>query len=154
MTTARSEKRTQFLLDVLTTAFEGGIGYWCFTRRYDIWEDPTVPSSELVQKKDPQLYIFDYQAPTQDPSDIDPEATWWKDVDWDKLPAEHIYLVNLDVIERGLRVAWQKDLQRDPKSYWRQMFKCDMTDSDEGDYDAGIADDVLQFGLFSESIYG
>ena len=151
----RSEKRVQFLLDVLTTACEGGIGYWSFLQRYDIWENPEADWQDLVQKRDPQLKLFDYAAAEDlDLASFDPEADTWKDIDWHRLPHQHCYILNIDAIARGLQRAWDAGKHTNPDSYWYQLYVCDRSNGDDGDYDAGLADQVVQFGLLGEDLYG
>lgn len=37
--------------------------------------------------------------------------------------------------------------------YWRQFVVAEATHGAEGDYDAAVADNVVQFGLFGEVVY-
>lgn len=152
----RSEKRVQFLLDVLTTACEGGIGYWSFLLRYDIWENPEANWQDLKQKRDPQLQLFDYAGADSslDLSDFDPNAWSWKEIDWHRLPHQHCYTLNIDAIARGLQLAWDAGRHDNHDSYWYQLYLADKTNGDDGDYDAGLADQVVQYGLLGEDPYG
>lgn len=160
LATRRSPERQQFLLDVLTTACEGGINYWAFLDDYDIWVDPSVPTLELVQQPDPQLRIFDFIA-AEDLVPADAKQIWvddyWKTVaneqGWEALPKAHRHLLNVDVIARGLRALWEAGYDR-PDTYWHQLRKADRTNGRDGDYDTGLADSVVQFGLFGEGLYG
>jgi len=47
----RSEEREEFLADVMTTAVEGGIGYWSRVRGYK-WDCPPAEATVEVQSID------------------------------------------------------------------------------------------------------
>jgi len=159
-TTERTPERQQFLVDILTTACEGGINYWCFLDSYDIWENPKAPTAELVLKKDPQLRLFDMIAAEHLLPDDREELfgdVYWKnranELGWEALPQEYCYTLNADVIELGLQRAWQQQLDQ-PGSYWGQLKIAWLTSGRDGDYDADLADQVVQLGLFDKGVYG
>lgn len=145
----RSPERTQFLLDLLTTACEGGIGYWCFILDYDIWENPGAATVDLVPKKDPRLKVFDFQqAATLEPDLSEAE---WKDLPEEALLPSCLYELNIDVMARGLRRAWATGK---PTGYWTQLQRADRTNGRDGDYDSTLADAVAQYGIFGDVRYG
>lgn len=129
--TKRSRERAQFLADVLTTAVEGGIGYWSAVSEYR-WdlEDP-ADTSVVVHEYDDDLGINgDYK--------------------------EEGVRVDLDLIAKGIGIlkrsggvgsAFQSD-------YWKQFLLADRTNGEDGDYDAGTADCIVQAGMFGEVVYG
>lgn len=69
--------------------------------------------------------------------------------------SDDAYRVTLDTIAKGISVL--KDKDKFPfahRGYWLQFWLADRTNGDDGDYDAGIADCILQAGLFGEVVYG
>lgn len=85
-------------------------------------------------------------------------------------PAGNTLRIDLDVVERGTKLFAQycrgeinsngiavSEQQRKPladDAYWRQFLAAEATHGQEGDYDAMVADNIVQFGLFGELVYG
>lgn len=128
MTRTRTAARTEFLTDVLITAVEGGINYWAQVSDYD-------PDAGTV--------------------------TVWE-LDGNDDGSDRPFVVTLDTIAKGIGVLKRDgklppEEQRFPgvrQGYWLQFWLADRTNSEDGDYDAGIADAVLQAGIFDDLIYG
>lgn len=120
----RTDKRTEFLSDVLVTAVEGGINYWASVSEYD-------PDAGTVR-------VHEWHPDTGETEDG---------------YAKEGVLVTLDDIARGIGV-----LRRDDKlpltGYWHDFWKADRTNGEDGDYDAGHADCVVQAAIFGEVVYG
>jgi hypothetical protein len=150
-----SAGRKRFLHSVFVNALEGGIGGWseCSTYR---WSDgkggddhdgfhAVIISSELDED--------------------DPDDNGWG---VDGFPRK--LRIDLAVIERGTRLfvrhcrgeidthgvgvppAERRELPDD--HYWRQFLAAEATHGREGDMDADVADNIVQFGLFEEVVYG
>lgn len=119
--TARTDKRKQFLTDVLTTAVEGGITHWAVVQQYE--HDAPLGDAYVVIK---------------DPGGDDPRKT---------------YRVTIDTIAKGIASEIAKGYR--PDSYFAQFVIANRTNGDDGDYDASIADAILQAGIFDgEVVYG
>lgn len=123
----RSDARRQFLTDILITAVEGGINYWSAVSKYD-------PNNGTVR-------IHEYH----------PDAG---ETDTNGYAVEGV-LVDVDTIARGIGVL--RDKSRFPfahDGYWRQFWVADRTNGEDGDYDAGTADCIVQAALFGDIVYG
>lgn len=126
----RTEKREEFLADILTTAIEGGINDWAEVHEYR-WEN---------------LAHRDYFAVIADMEDEDFEPV----------------KITIDTIAKGIGVikSWKKEKNFEPNyfgdggAYWRQFLLADRTNGDDGDYDAIVADWIVQAGIFGEIVYG
>jgi hypothetical protein len=153
VTTTRS--RELFLHEIFTTAMEGGIQHWAGLHGYH-WshdgngEDPDVKGFRAVL------------VPHSD------EGNWgiWDDPKKDKAPL----VVDIDVIRRGVvlfkqyakgeidsqgkPVPAEQRVELAPAHYWRQFLASERTNGDDGDYDADVADWIVQFGLFGQGVFG
>jgi hypothetical protein len=127
--TSRSPERIQFLKDVLITAVEGGINYWGAVADYDP-DAGTVTVYEMEEGK------WD-------------DATGYVEYPNDYIPSR----VTIDTIAKGIGILLEQRKDHDPKSYWHQFVIANRTNSEDGDYDAGQADDILQAGLFGSVVY-
>lgn len=124
--TKRSLEREKFLADVLLTT-DGGINYWAdvLTFKYD----EEVPSNSVM---------------TLEEYEDDDHVT---------------HLVTIDTIAHGIYVLTtgenaSKYFSICGPGYWKQFLLANRTNGAEGDYDADVADNILQAGLFNEVIYG
>jgi len=118
----------QLLLDLFTTALEGGINYWSVCSFYRWWSLDAEPLTESDYR--------DFYA------DIVSE-----DEDW-----EGTLRIDRNVLRKGYglatgpwrnKLAWSTDkppVVVGPETDW--------------DYDAGDADMIVQLGLFGEVVYG
>lgn len=132
----RTAERIEFLSDILTTAVEGGINDWAEVSEYK-HEYCTPP----VAKADTFAIVHEIE-------EDDEVGT----------------KVTIDTIARGIRVIknmkrsdgtpFQPNYFGDGGSYWRQFLLADRTNGDDGDYDAIVADWIVQAGLFGEIVYG
>ena len=132
----RSAKREEFLSDVLSTAIEGGINDWAVVSEYK-WDGlPNAEHYAIVHEVDPDEGIEE---------DEDGYAVRGLRVD-------------IDLIAKGIGVIkefnYQPNYFGDGGAYWRQFLLADRTNGDDGDYDAIIADWIVQAGLFGEIVYG
>lgn len=148
-----SEARKRFLHTVFVTALEGGIGYWSRCSTYH-WLKPEY--SDMRGYLDGCEDIDGFYAEII-PGDPD---GWGIGV----LPngvqvADHEQLrIDLDVMERGVlyyreHLVTMKGLRG--LSPMGQRILDDIDSSGEyGDIDAGVADVIVQYGLFGTQVYG
>ncbi|ASR77188.1 hypothetical protein KIV66_gp81 [Mycobacterium phage MyraDee] len=146
--TVRTADRQQFLFDVFVTALEGGIGYWSVASEYHIWK----PGPGHVED------IEGFFAVVSDAEADDDEGDF------------HDLRIDANVIARGIGLFERYALGKidslgtevaehaiEPvgeNHYWRQFLLANRTNGDDGDYDADVADIIVQFGLFGEAVYG
>ena len=134
----RTAEREQFLADVLTTAVEGGINDWAYVSEYkhEYTPVPVAQTHAIVHEVDPNEGIEE---------DEDGYAVRGLRVD-------------IDVIAKGIGVIKGLDFQPnyfgDGGAYWREFLLADRTNGDDGDYDAIVADWIVQAGLFGQIVYG
>jgi hypothetical protein len=133
----RTPEREQFLADVLTTAVEGGINSWSVTSEYkNEYSVPVADTFATVHEVDPDEGIEE---------DEDGYAVRGLRVD-------------IDVIAKGIGVIkgfdYQPNYFGDGGEYWRQFLLADRTNGSDGDYDAIVADWIVQAGLFGSIVYG
>lgn len=123
---ARSAKRNEFLFDVFVTAIEGGVNYWARVSDYRC-------------KGHDNDGAFSAKLNPAEPDDFDAQV------------------VDIDVISKGigLFVKWMGTPPVfGPDHYFHQFVAANRTNGDDGDYDAEVADMIVQFGLFGEVVYG
>ena len=159
MTDVLTEGHKEFLHGLFTTALEGGIGYWSVASAY-IWAKPDKVVSHFAPEADlDKFYAIIH------PAEIGEWGVWDKD-DRDTQPLR----IDLEVMNRGARMMnWYvqgfvngqgrhmtadqiKPWPRD--HYYWQYVESYITLGERGDYDAGVADMVVQFGLFGTVVYG
>lgn len=132
-----TDSRKQFLADIFTTALEGGIGYWSFCIAYHWTKDGR--SGELDG----------FYADITDCED------------------GKRHRIDSSVIKRGVELFvrycnGEISGSGDPGNgepllsghYWNQFLTAERTDGRDGDYDADVADSIVQFGLFGKVVYG
>lgn len=135
----RSPEREQFLADILTTAVEGGINYWAQVSEYK-HEHSGVPVAETFAVV----------------HEVDPDEGIEEDEDG---YAVRGLRVTIDTIAHGIQVLTTgenagKSFTVSGADYWKQFLLSNRTNGEDGDYDADIADNILQAGLFGEVVYG
>lgn len=142
MIAKRSPERQQFLASVLTTAIEGGISYWATVESYT-WFDPDLAGGHATPgpggTANARAVIFE----TED--DLLAENT-------DNEPAAR-HTVTVDTIATGMARFRTIYTNLPRHHYIRQALLADRTNGEDGDYDADIADIVLQLGVFGEVVY-
>jgi hypothetical protein len=125
-TTLVETERDQALLDVFTTALEGGIGYWSVCSRYRWWVGPDADLDK--QAKDFIAVIEETEADE---------------------PTTHV--IDRTVIARGIRRAHDHGYSGYHGAALRML---QFGRYEELDYDADTADIIVQWGLFNEHVYG
>lgn len=121
----RTEAREQFLKDILITAVEGGINYWSAVSDYD-------PDNGTVK-------VHEFEPDTGE-------------TDGNGYAVEGM-VVDLDVIAKGIGVLDKKG-ENWKSGYWAEFWRANRTNGEQGDYDAGTADCIVQAALFGEVVYG
>lgn len=133
----RTDERAQYLADLLTTAVEGGINYWAYVSNYR-WDTdrPNDDGSTFT--------VHDTSVMVHETEEGDDEEGY---------PPAHV--VTLDTIAHGIALARQSGLgSMSGPEYVKQFWLSDRTNGRDGDYDADIADSILQLGIFGKVIYG
>lgn len=155
-TTDKLSPRDQFLGDVLTTALEGGIGYW--SRAYEINRTPdlTVYSITIVETE-----------PASEALDLH-SSFGWADLDaaYDegRVPNEHIHKVDLhDIATAFNRLTSKRPIQHLNEAarkslVWSSRHN-DPAPDEAPDYvqdiDSDLADIVVQVAVFGDQVvYG
>lgn len=161
--------RKQFLHGVFTTAVEGGIGYWSVAESYH-WSkppNPDVDNEHMYGNASLEEDLDGFYAVLESS-----EGEWGLGVDHKVFISEvgeaqqitdtQSLRVDLKVIERGcnllvdkvVEAAKSEDGSADfSRKYLRQFVIAWLSDGDDGDYDADVADLVVQLGLFGEVVY-
>lgn len=151
-----SPKRKAFLHGIFTTALEGGIGYWSECSKYH-WRKPGEYANfndscdldgfyAVIHPNDPDGWGFfpdgeDDQSLRVDLELVHRGVSLFRD-----------YLCgNIDF--RGQPIALEDRKPVHPNHYWRQFIEADISSGDDGDYDAEVADQIVQFGLFGQVVY-
>lgn len=137
MTRTRTPARNSFLADIITTAVEGGIGYWSIALEYR-WNDPGLP--EVCQR----LEAAPGGGGNAYALIIDTET-------------DQRHEITLDVAARGLRRIIEgrtNSTDRDVAIVRAADHANDLApENGHGDIDAWIADQIIQAGLLGDIIY-
>lgn len=157
--------RKEFLHGIFTTALEGGIGYWSEASEYH-WS---------VNGNGEHEDLDGFHAIIEPPYDVlaGEQLGWgiWADKETGDTPEDLKPLtIDLAVIHRGVKlfiahtygyiddkgqpVPIDQAQPAPEKSYRWQFIAADATNGHDGDYDADIADTIVQWGLFGEVVYG
>lgn len=126
----RSPERTQFLVDVLSTAVETGVSYWAETIHVED-QTGTVPEGDNL---DPLGSGGDCYAATVRDFETGDEHN-----------------VNLNTIARGANLLVDSGINNRLVNDFRDANRIN---GDRGDIDAANADMALQMGIFGDVIYG
>jgi hypothetical protein len=131
-TRTRSSERAQFLADVLTTALEGGIGYWSAAETYR-WYDPKLEGGTAEHEDG----IANAYATIVDDDGERHEIT-------------------LDTIAHGIAKLLMPTTTFYPSGYsdLSEFALSNRTNGEDGDYDAEIADAVVQLGIYGKVVWG
>ena len=134
--TNRHANRETFLADIITTALEGGIGYWSRATAYR-WYSPdlTGGTAEPATNGGGNAY-----ASIEEHGDSEtPLATWE---------------ITPDIIVKGLT----KIRSHEPIKYLGNHTRATMINADRQNdaslIDADVADQIVQVSLFGEVVYG
>ena len=151
----RTKEREQFLGDIITTAVEGGTGYWAQVSQYQWIDDFSTDETErgvvaCVGKRvgdEPRAVLHE----------LNDEGYGYR---------EEGLVLDLDAVARGLRglidyyeKAWAKRVaegrtQRTGLSDAIRLLKLADRENDAGYIDADYADTIAQMALLGEIRYG
>lgn len=164
----RTDKRKAFLHSVFTTAMEGGIGYWGSASVYHWGINVPAPTEGNPDQTRIADDVDGFNA-TIHPD----EVCWGGDTAYQKIGDQLLrqligekdpLVIDIDVVERGTLLWVDKILEmaKDPVGVknWHvydelvQFLVAWITDGQDGDFDASMADAVVQYGLFGEQVYG
>ena len=121
--TTRTPERTEFLIDILNTAAEGGVNYWANVRGYR-WDLTKHPIENIGME------IQDIEA--------EPDHTW--------------HTVNLDTIDAGIDRILTEEVPY-LSDDMRRCIEDSVGDLDASNLDADAADTIVQVALFGEVVY-
>lgn len=145
--TRRSAERESFLALIITTALEGGIGYWSQATEYR-WYYPDIAGGTADPAPNGGGNAFARIIETE--ANVDPEEC----PTWDITP---------DVVATGLRrIASTQDIRYLNATDRKTIRYCDRhntTAPDDGpdwarDIDSDLADVIVQVALLGEVVYG
>ena len=130
----------KLLCDIVTTAVEGGIGYWSECEWYR-WTDPTDES--------PNTTTVDARAKIRSiAGDVTVVKAGW--------PIPHgpgPWVVNWSTVENGLRRIVDRDSDfKHVSNAWRARVVSELFGGDP-DFDASDADMIVQIGLFGDVVF-
>lgn len=153
----RTAGRNRFYHYMFTTAMEGGIGYWSYADEYHWGTDGGV---KVVEDFDDFYAII---SSNSDDEDWGVSHAYVSEIGAvTDITATQSLRIDRDVIERGWNlfvdkvIAATKSENPDApfsRKYFRQAVVQWLTDCEEGDSDADVADMVVQLGLFGEVVY-
>jgi hypothetical protein len=175
-----TDDRKRFLLYMFTTALEGGIGYWSVAEEYH-WSKIRPEAEHNYRRPDgtytpvadvPQGHtVEDINGFFAVLSANDDDGNWGVDKAYQpRIAGDPIALdcgageltVDLKVMERGMNLFVDKVIEatksEDPdapfsRKYFRQAVTQWLSNGEDGDSDADVADLVVQLGLFGEVVY-
>lgn len=127
MTVAQPSTRDQYLLDIFTTAMEGGIGYWSQAHSYHWYFKDEIRGEDYLG----------FYADIMDVEDDDATTTM---------------RIDRGVIIKGYNLGateWRNKLR-----WSTEPPPLVITDDTDWDFDAGDADMIVQLGLFGDVLYG
>jgi len=130
----RSFNRQEFLSDVITTAFEGGIGYWAQAGEYKWWS-PTLDGGTAEHL---------YGQPNAYGVIWDGDSELWYTIDVDKVASAIKRIVDRDVPDSEVHLA----------EGYRDLVRIADAENDAGEIDADAADWIVQVACFGEVVYG
>jgi hypothetical protein len=133
MTKTRSAERTEFLSGVLSTALEGGIGYWSV-------------ASQIKREGDYPHGDWEYRAATL--------TECGDDDDWCSQKDEKCqgHLVDLDGVARGIAALLSS--KREYRYRHHKLLAEANRENDAGEIDSDIADDIVQWAALGNLVYG
>jgi len=168
MNTETKTDREQFLDDMITTAVEGGIGYWSLTTHYS-WSDDGPTEAFIVDLESPGCDICgedivdtrnEWEQILKAPIDwmTLEEFDIWKKNQQKPITIDHLHspqghVVNRHVIERAL-VEMSKHSVKHLNDEARQRIVLAFNENEGGLLDSLDADSIVQFALFDEVRYG
>lgn len=133
--TTRTAEREEFLSDIITTAVEGGTGYWAQVSQYQY-----VMDGELHVYTGPKIEGGGTRATLHELND---DETGYKD---------EPLVVTIDTIAAGIGKIERRDVQ--VHSWFHERILKASRANDAGQIDADDADIIVQVALLGEIRYG
>lgn len=169
-TTTKKTEREQFLDDVITTALEGGIGYWSMCETYTWGDDKPTVATIFQTEEDITCRVCGqslrdarsvteqlWRAPVILATDAEIETiTETDDGRTIVLDCEHqpeVLTVDRALIEKAIATLLAGPVKF-MSDKWRARLIGASAINDAGDIDASDADAIVQVGLFGEVVYG
>lgn len=134
-----SNERKRFFHEIFTTAIEGGINYWAQTNTYHSFGS----NGDDIDGFYPDITTHD----DGDGLHIDSDTI-------NRGVQLFVKYCRGEITTQGNPVPEQDRREISEDHYWRQFLVAEVTQGRDGDYDAVVADSIVQFGLFGKSIYG
>lgn len=133
--TRRTSEREEFLADVITTAVEGGTGYWAAVTHYQYEYDGILCLAVGKGAEGPRKG----------------EGTRATIVDEDDGATHEI---TVETIARGIGLIARGECQYATAEDYVRRIAAASRENDAGEIDAGDADNIVQAGLFGKLVYG
>jgi hypothetical protein len=136
MTRTRTPERQEFFADIITTALEGGVGYWSQASEYR-WFSPTLSGGTATPGPNgtANAYATLHETDTDD-GELGPPLT----VTVDDIARA------FGILRRGTPEGWNaRDVARMLAAY---------AETDAGEIDAGDADCIVQVATLGTVVYG
>lgn len=149
----RTKDRKQFLHSVFVTAVEGGINYWSECEEYHWHLDGTAPVGINMPADDLDGFYAIISPPEAEGEWGVNEAFVSEEGKEQAITETQSLRIDINVIERGANMLVGKVLEGEFNGYFKQFVEAWLSDGDNGDYDASVADIVVQLGLFGEEVY-
>jgi hypothetical protein len=151
---ARSPQRAEFLAGIITTALEGGIGYWAAAEEYR-WFDPDLSGGTAEPGPGGTCTAYAVLVPNQGEAGSE---------DWPVTDDGPRFTLTLDEVARALgliRAGGVPGLS-DTGMIRRMVMVCDRYNGQDvdgaafwaGDIDADVADAIVQVAVFGDVVYG
>lgn len=161
----RLEARKRLLHGLFTTALEGGIGYWCACSEYRWMLNPDEPAEMPVEDLDgfkavlhpspPEEFWMVDGVDDEKPLTVDLAVMWLGLERWIEWMTTDLRNRLGGLVEPAAEQPWRRDPFRPASSYWRQFASdAKFNRLADADYDANLADAVVQLGLFNEVVFG
>lgn len=140
-------KRDQAYFDIFVTALEGGIGYWSNCKRYH-WTNDQGATEDLAGY---HADIYDVESPIEE-GPLPEGATGAGRIGEYRVA---LYRIDRAVIAKGVG-AFGRYFRDAASTSYTGRARRDLAQGhwDHLDIDAGIADSIVQLGLFGDVIYG
>ena len=138
------EVSDEFLACIITTAVEGGIGYWSQVSDYN-WTDPQLD-------KEPTSHFA--EARVHEMADADETEYEVYGDDWSGWYRKEGVWVRMEDIARALaKIAGPDEIEHCGQT-WRERMVSAMIEEDAGDIDSSDADNIVQVAMFGKLVYG
>lgn len=131
----RTPERIQFLSDIITTAVEGGIGYWSQCSHYQWTEDGAVHVVVGRRNLRTDAYAVVHEATDNGDGYRDEPL-----------------MVDIETVARGIGRLVNKEVGIHATLRGSLLYA--NSENDAGEIDADLADCIVQAGIFNEIIYG